>query len=197
MSSESDEPRRECPPLDIAANRRARKWSAAELMGRGAWEVLEPLLFRLSPRQFWAWRRWVLRAFGARIGRRVHIHPRVRIAVPWNLEIGDDAAIGDGAILYSLGAIKVGLGATVSQYAHICAGSHDYAKADMPLLKSPITIGAGAWVCADAFVGPGVSIGDFAIVAARAVTVNDVGPWTIVGGTPAREIGRRQPLEGK
>ena len=176
--------------LDIAANRGARKWSAAELLGRALWDLCGPL-FRWSPRQIWAWRTGLLRLFGARIGRHVHIHPSVRIALPWNLEIGDNSAVGDGVILYSLGLICLGADVTVSQYAHLCAGTHDYRRSDLPLIKAPIRVGEGAWICADAFVGPGVEIGAFAIAGARAVVVGPVEPWTIVAGNPARKIAAR------
>jgi putative colanic acid biosynthesis acetyltransferase WcaF len=180
--------------LDIAANRQARKWSPRALVGRGLWEMFG-FAFAWSPRQFWGWRNGLLRLFGARIGRGVHIHPSVRIAVPWNLAVGDHAAVGDGAILYSLGAITLGPRVTVSQHAHLCAGTHDHRRADLPLVKAPITVGEGAWICADAFVGPGVVVGDHAIVGARAVAVGEVAPWTIVGGNPARRIAERPPLE--
>ena len=143
----------------------------------------------------WGWRNFLLRVFGARIGRRVHIHPSVRIAVPWNLAVGDNTAVGDGAILYSLGEISIGANVTVSQYAHLCAGTHDHRLADLPLVKAPISIGDGVWVCADAFVGPHVRVGEFAIAAAGAVVVGDVAPWTIVAGNPAHQIAIRPPLD--
>jgi putative colanic acid biosynthesis acetyltransferase WcaF len=173
--------------LDIAANRRARKWSDRELLGRLLWET-SGFLFAWSPRQLWGWRNAWLRLFGARIGRAVHIHPSVRIAVPWNLRIGDNTAVGDGAILYSLGLIALGADVTVSQYAHLCAGAHDHRQPDLPLLKRPIAVGAGAWICADAFVGPGVTVGAGAVVGARAVVVRDVPPGVVVAGNPAREV---------
>jgi len=161
------------------------------LAARALWEILRAPLFAWTPRPLWAWRRFVLRAFGAHIGRDVRIHPSVRIAIPWNLEIGDDVGIGDGAILYALGRIVVGPRATISQYAHICAGSHDYRRADFALVKASIIIGAEAWICADAFVGPGVTVGAGAIVGARAVALRDVAAQTIVVGNPARVRGRR------
>jgi putative colanic acid biosynthesis acetyltransferase WcaF len=180
--------------LDIAANRRARKWSASELAGRALWETFG-FVFAWSPRQLWGWRVVMLRLFGARIGQGVHIHPSVRIAVPWNLEVGDHTAVGDGAILYNLGIITLGPNVTVSQFAHLCAGTHDHRRSDLPLVKAAITVGDGAWICADAFVGPDVNVGEFAIVGARAVAVSDVAPWTIVAGNPARAIGERPRLE--
>ena len=103
------------PALDIATNRASKKWSRRELFGRALWELLSLPLFAWTPRPFWAWRRAVLRLFGAHIGREVHLHPNVRIAVPWNLNLADASAIGDRAILYSLGPIRIGKGATVSQ----------------------------------------------------------------------------------
>ncbi len=177
-------------PPDIAANRRASKWSARAQAGRVLWALARPF-FAFSPRPLWGWRRFLLRSFGARIGRDVHLYPSVRITIPWNIAIGDETAIGDGAILYALGPITIGRQVTVSHYAHLCAGSHDYRDPAMSLLKPPIAIGDGAWICADAFVGPGISIGAGAIAGARAVVVADVPANAIVAGNPARSIGRR------
>jgi putative colanic acid biosynthesis acetyltransferase WcaF len=177
--------------LDIATNRRTRKWTARELMGRALWDVLNKPLFAWTPRPFWAWRRGVLRLFGARIGQDVHIYPTVKIAIPWNLDIGQQAAVGDRVILYALGRITIGERATVSQGAHICAGSHDYHDPTMPLTKPPIEVGDEAWICADAFIGPGVTVGTRAIVGARAVAMSNVAANAIVVGNPARQIRRR------
>lgn len=177
--------------IDVAANRRMRNWSRRELFGRVLWGIAHPF-FAWSPRLLWGWRRFMLRIFGAKIGRAVHIYPSVKIAVPWNLTIKDEVAIGDGAILYSLGPIAIGSRATVSQFAHLCAGTHNYSRADMPLEKPPISVGESAWICADAYVGPGVTVGNYAIVGARAVVVRDVAAQTIVVGNPARKVGMRQ-----
>jgi len=182
-----------CYTVDISGNRQARKWSRSELIRRGLWEILRNPLFKWTPRPMWLWRRGVLRLFGAEIGRDVRIHPSARIAVPWNLRIGDEATIGDQAILYALGPITIGSRATISQNAHLCAGTHDYRRSDMPLLKTPITVGEGAWVCADAFVGPGVIVGAFSIVGARAVVLKSIPDGVIVGGNPARILRNRPP----
>ncbi|GLS34420.1 hypothetical protein GCM10010869_00080 [Mesorhizobium tianshanense] len=119
------------------------------------------------------------------------MYPNVRIKIPWNLAIGDYAAIGDHATLYALGKISIGKGATVSQGAHLCAGTHDYHDPKMPLIKAPIAIGRDVWICADAFVGPGVTVGDRAIAGARAVVMRNVASGTIVAGNPARIVGER------
>lgn len=170
---------------DITANRRQRSWSQRERAGRIAWGLCQPL-FRFSPRPLWGWRAWLLRLFGARIGKEVHIHPTVRITIPWNLSVGDQVAVGDRAILYALGQIDIGPRATVSQNTHLCAGTHDWRDPVRPLRKLPIHIGADAWVCADAFVGAGVRIGAGAILGARAVAMLDL---------PADHIGTGNPMQ--
>jgi putative colanic acid biosynthesis acetyltransferase WcaF len=177
--------------LDVAANRRASKWTGQELFCRFLWGLAQPVL-RLIPRQFWRLRRCLLRLFGAKVGREVHVHRTVRIMIPWNLSIGDEAAIGDCVEIYNLGYVRIGAQATISQGAHLCAGTHDYRRPDLPLVKGTITIGRGAWICADAFVGPDVSVGEFAVLGARAVAVRDVAPGMVVAGNPARVIGQRQ-----
>lgn len=176
--------------IDIEANRRTEKWSRREKLGRLLWEVAHPL-FAWSPRLAWGWRRGLLRAFGAKIGSEAHIYPSVRIAIPWNVHIGAFSAVGDNAHLYSLGRITIGANATISQGAHLCAGTHDFRDPQMPLLKLPITIGAGAWVAADAFVGPNVKVGDRSVVGARGVVVRDVPQDVVVAGNPARIVGHR------
>ena len=155
------------------------------------WALLARPLFALSPRPLWGFRLGLLRLFGARVGRDVHVYPSVRVTIPRNLALGEDVAVGDRPILYVLGAIEIGTWATVSQNDHLRAGSHDYHDPAMPLTKPPIRVGAGAWICADAFVGPGVRVGTLAVVGARAVAVRDVPAKTVVVGNPARPVGRR------
>src|SRR5205823_5297934 len=101
------------------------------------------------------------------------IRPTVWIEIPWNLSVADEAIIGDGAILYSLAPITIGRLATISQYTHLCAGTHDHTSPTFDLIKEPITIGDEAWIAADAFIGPGVTIGPRAVIAARSVVTHD------------------------
>ncbi|MFI5295178.1 MAG: putative colanic acid biosynthesis acetyltransferase [Thermodesulfovibrionales bacterium] len=176
--------------LDIAANRRAQKYSAKEITMRVLWSLCSPF-FRCSPRPLFGWRRFLLRLFGAKVGRRVHIYNSAIIYMPWNLEIGDWSSIGEYALIYNLGKVTIGKYSTVSHKAHICAGTHDYTDPAMPLLKPPVSIGDQAWVCTDAYVGPGVSMGEGAVAGARAVVVKDVDPWSVVAGNPARVIRKR------
>jgi putative colanic acid biosynthesis acetyltransferase WcaF len=145
-------------------------------------------LFRLSWHNCYGWRNFVLRLFGARVGRHVHIRPTAHVEIPWHLAIGDYSSLGDHAIVYNLGPVTIGRRVTVSQHAHLCAGTHDHTRWSMPLLRPPITIGDDAWIATEAFIGPGVSVGAGAIVGARSSAFRDVPPWTINAGTPARVL---------
>ncbi|WP_217175514.1 putative colanic acid biosynthesis acetyltransferase [Coraliomargarita akajimensis] len=133
----------------------------------------------------------MLRLFGARIGKGVNIYPDVKIMIPWNLEIGNWVTVGSGVTLYALGKIRIGDEVTLSQGAHLCAGTHDYESPLFTLIKSEVAVCDKAWVCADAFIGPDVIVNEGAVVAARSVVVKEVGAWDIVGGNPARKIKSR------
>jgi len=176
--------------LDIAANRRARKYSTGELFRRVLWDFGQ-VFFRFSPRPCFGWRRFLLRCFGAKIGAQVNTYSSTRIYFPWNLRVGDWSAIGEDAFIYNLGLVTIGEKVTISHHAQLCAGTHDYTRPNLPLLKPPIIVQDQAWICADAFVGPGVTVGEGAIVGARAVVMKNVGSWTIVAGNPAKFIKKR------
>ena len=173
-------------PLDV--KHQPSPWSLRDKVRRVAWMFVRTFLFRPSFHNWYGWRRFLLRAMGAKIGRGVRVRPTVRIEIPWNLEIGDESVVGDYAILYSLGKIRIGRKVTVSQYAHLCAGTHDHTDPAFPLLTPPVTIEDGAWVATDAFVAPGVTIGAWAVVGARATVTKDVPPDQIWAGNPARFV---------
>lgn len=182
--------------LDIAVNRNAKKYSLRIQFMRVAWSVGR-ILFRSIPRPFYAPRRVMLRCFGAQVGHQVNIANTAMIYFPWNLKIGDWSAIGEDAYIYNLGPISIGEKATISQRAHLCAGTHDYTDAALPLITPPISIGNQVWICADAFIGPGVSVGDGAVVGACAVVHKEVEPWTVVAGHPAKFIKKREMKQGE
>jgi putative colanic acid biosynthesis acetyltransferase WcaF len=177
--------------VDHATNQAARKYSNTEQLWRITWSVGRWLM-RLSPRPCFAWRRGVLRLFGARIGAHVNVYPTTHFYMPWNVEIGDWSAVGEDVLVYSLGKVRIGNSVTLSYRAHVCAGTHDLNDPTLPLLKPPVWIEDGVWVGTEAFVGPGVTIGQGAVIGARAVVVKDVAPLDIVAGNPARIIGRRR-----
>lgn len=159
------------------------------------WSIAYIIFFRFSPRPFHFWRAVVLRCFGAKIGKGAHVYPRVRIWAPWNLDIGEHAGIGDGVTLYSMALIHIGARAVVSQGAHLCAGSHDFNSANFQLFSKPIFIGANAWVCAEAFIMPGVDVPEGVVIGARSVVTRSPDEaWAVYAGHPARRIGARHQL---
>jgi putative colanic acid biosynthesis acetyltransferase WcaF len=169
-----------------------RQITTKNKLARALWNVVWLLLYRPSPRPFHAWRCWLLRLFGAKVGRGAHPYPSARIWAPWNLEMGDHACLGDGVDCYSVASIRIGAHSTISQYSFLCAASHDHSLAAMPLVAAPITIGERVWITADVFVGPGVSIGDGAVVTARSSVFSDLPPWMVARGNPAVPVKPRR-----
>lgn len=123
--------------------------------------------------------------------RTARVRRDVRIRFPWNLTIGERSTLGDGVTIWNLGPVSIGSDVVISQRAHLCAGTHDFRDPRMPLRTPPISVGDRAWVCAEAFIGPGVSVGAGAVVGARAVVVRDVPHGAVVAGNPAKVVGRR------
>lgn len=183
--------------MKIDVSRYQSPLSFGNKVARAAWGIVWALLFRPSPRPFFGWRRFILRCFGAQIGKGVHVYPSAKIWAPWNLEMGEHSCLSFSTDCYSVDKIRIGPHATVSQYVHLCSAGHEITDPHMRLTTAPIVIGAGAWVCAGAYVSPGITIGEGAVVAARAVVVKDVAPWDVVGGNPAKFIKKREIAAGE
>ena len=155
------------------------------------WQIVQATAFSCSPQPFNGWRRFLLRSFGARIGKKVIVRQSARIAYPWKVSVGDFSWIGDHVELYSLGEITIGANAVVSQRSYLCAATHEYNVPNFPLVAGPICIGDQAWIATDVFIAPGVTIGDGAIVGARSSVFTDVAPYQVAVGSPARVKGPR------
>lgn len=166
-------------------------FSLANRLTRVVWGATWLVLCRFTPPVFHPWRRLVLRVFGARMGRGARVHASASIWLPANLTLGDHALIGPGARLYNQGHITIGARSVVSQRAHLCASSHDIADPHFQLVLRPITLGDQCWVAAEAFVGPGVTMNDRAVLGARGVLLSDAEADGVYSGNPAVRIKRR------
>ncbi len=159
---------------------------------RVVWYVVNVTIFRLFAGHFFRrFRNGLLRLFGAEIDKDALVYSSCTIFAPWNLHLGR-ACIGPDTKLYNKDTIVIGNDSVVSQGSYLCTASHEIGSTMLPLVTQPIVLGDYVWVAADAFIGMGVTVGEGAVVGARACVFKDVEPWTVVGGNPARFIKRRE-----
>ncbi len=180
-----------------AEDRHVSPYSTKEKTARILWAVVQAVFFRYSFHSMYSWRRFLLNLFGATVHRSCVIRRTVRVECPWNLTMGRNSCLGDRVNAYCLGKVTVGERVSISQNVHLCAGSHDYTKANMPLTRPPITIHDDVWIAADAFVGHDVIIGEGAILGARGVAVRSLKPWTVYAGNPAKPVNSREMPSSK
>jgi putative colanic acid biosynthesis acetyltransferase WcaF len=160
-------------------------------MGRLCWGVVWLLLYRPSPIVLHSWRSALLRLFGAEVGKGVHPYPSSRVWAPWNLTLRDGACLGSDVDCYNVARVELEERAIVSQRTYLCTATHDYTSESFALLAAPISIGRDAWIAAEAFVGPGVRIGEGAVIGARSVVLRPVDDWIVAAGNPAAPLKAR------
>lgn len=159
---------------------------------RLCWQVAWLALAAWTPSFLWRWRGAVLRAFGARLHHTAIVRASARIWWPGHLTMGAHSSLGPRATCYNVAPVTLAPFAIVSQGAHLCTAGHDIDRPDFPLTAAPITIGPYGWVAAEAFVGPGVTVGEGAVLGARGVSFRDLAPWTVYAGNPAEAVRERR-----
>jgi putative colanic acid biosynthesis acetyltransferase WcaF len=169
---------------DLSAFRMPAGFRGRSALWVQCWWLVQATLFRLSPQVLYGFRAWLLRCFGARVGKRVLIRPTATITYPWKVDLGDFVWIGDDAVLYSLGRIEIGAHSVVSQKSYVCAGDHDHRDPSFPIRGREIRIAEQVWIGTDVFVGPGVSIGAGCVVGARSSVFKDLPEGQICLGSP-------------
>jgi putative colanic acid biosynthesis acetyltransferase WcaF len=152
------------------------------------WWLVQTLFFKPLPQICFPLRRFILRAFGARIGPGVRIRPGVEVTYPWKVSIGENSWIGDNVTLYSLGDISIGDNTVVSQNSYICAADHDYSDPAFAIRARPVIIEDEVWVASDVWVGPGVTIGAGAVIGARSTVMRDQPGAMVCAGSPCKPI---------
>lgn len=164
----------------------------SDKLKRFIWNFFYLIFFRITPRfLFNKWRIFLLKLFGAKIGKGCIVHPSCKIWEPWNLEMGDFSVIADGVDCYCVDKIIIGSKVAISQRSYLCTASHSISTYKRPLITAPIIIKNHAWICAEAFVGPNCTIEEGAVVAARAVVTKNIDKYSVVGGNPAKFIKNR------
>lgn len=156
------------------------------------WSICWTVLARPFPKSLAnPWKIFILRIFGAKIAKSAYVYSSAKIFMPWNLVMEEHACIASGVDCYNAAPIIIKRNATVSQRAYLCTASHNISSKKHEQIEKPIIINERAWVAAEAFIGPGVCVGEGAVVGARAAVFKDVEPWIVVGGNPAKFIKKR------
>jgi len=178
--------------MKVDLSKYVNRHSGGSKAKRLLWEIVWACLARPTPR--WTlngWRCWLLKVFGAKLGKGCRVQGRAEIWQPWKLTLGENCWIDGGARIYSADEITLGANCVVSAGAFLCTASHDLSSPVFELVTKPVRLGDCAWAAGNATILPGVTLGEGAVAAAGAVVAKDVPPWTVVAGNPAREIGRR------
>jgi len=180
-------------PAETAADPYQRPaFSLSNRLRRLIWGICWALFYRLSPKPFHAWRSFLLRLFGAKMGPGCHFYPGSKVWAPWNLICADQVTAADGAEIYNPAPVTFGSHAILSQNAYVCGATHDYNDDAFPLIAYAMNFGAYAWVCARASVGPGVNMGEGAVLGLGSIASRDLDPWTVYSGVPAVKVKDRQ-----
>ena len=140
---------------------------------------------------------WLLRRFGAEIGREVYWKPRINIHIPWKLKVGDFTWIGEEVCIINFAPVSIGANCCLSQRSFLCSGNHDYRSPDMRYRHAPIVLEDGVWVGAGAFVGPGVIIGTDAVITVMSLANRSLEGGWIYAGNPCQPVRRRWPERGE
>jgi putative colanic acid biosynthesis acetyltransferase WcaF len=173
---------------DVPPRVSERPFGIGNRLKRWIWTLCWTFVDGLTPSFVHRPRIFVLKLFGAKIGRGCRVYRGSTVWAPWNLSMEDYVAIGAKCDVYSMALIILKKGVTISQKTTLCTGTHDYRMDSMPLVTSPIIVLADAWICAEVFIGPGVTIGEGAVIGARSLVVKDVPAWAVMAGSPAKYI---------
>ncbi|MBA3924674.1 MAG: colanic acid biosynthesis acetyltransferase WcaF [Nostocaceae cyanobacterium] len=163
-------------------------FSLKNRLARIAWGIVYVFFFRTSPRPLHFWRSFLLRCFGAKLGKNCHVYPKVQIWAPWNLVMADYSGMANDVNCYSIAIISLGKKVVVSQGTYLCTGTHNYEDQNFQLYAKAIYIEDNVWLCAQSFIGPGVTISEGAVIGARAVVTKDMPAWTVCAGNPCKPI---------
>lgn len=152
------------------------------------WWIVQDTLFRCSIHNMYGWRNFILRCFGAKIGKKVKIRRKCEITYPWKLEVGDNTWIDDEVLIYNLDKITIGSNCSITRRSFLCTGNHDIKDPKFGLIVKPIIIEDGVWIQAESFLAQGIKIGKNCIIGARSSVFKDLKSETICYGSPCEIV---------
>jgi len=170
---------------------RKTPWTLKENIARVAWMTFGAIAWKFLPRA----RSRLIRLFGGKVGRACRFGSGVEVTIPWNVMIGDNVRVREGAIIYSLGPITIGNDSVLDCRAHLCAGTHDMTDPTFPLVKPPITLGERCFIGIDAYIAPDVELGDGSRVWPRSSVYKSAPAGACLRGNPARPVDPDQELK--
>lgn len=135
---------------------------------------------------------FVLRLFGAKVGKGCNFKPAINIKYPWRLIVGDYCWLGEGCWIDNLTKVEIGNHVCISQGAYLFCGNHNFKKPAFDLMVKQIKIEDGAWVGAKAIVAPGVEMGAHSVLTAGSFATHNLEADSIYQGNPAQKIKRRE-----
>jgi len=171
-------------------------FSKVNKLKRMLWRIIWTLFVKPFPRNMARkWKVLLLRIFGANIHSTCIIYSSAKISMPWNLVMKEHSCIANSVIIENSSIVTLGAYSIISQYSYLCTATHDIRDNNFPQYSKPIKLGRRSWVAARCFIGPGVTIGEGAVVGASSNVFKDVDSWAVVGGNPAKIIGKREIID--
>lgn len=168
----------------------------SESLHKNLWLIVWTLLVRPFPKTLGQkWEVFLLRLFGAKIGKGCVIYSSAIILMPRNLIMEDRVCLAHHVVIHNTAPITLKYRSRISQYSYLCAGTHDIRKKNFDTIRNPIVVEKHSWVAARCFVGPGVTIGEGAVCGAASVIFKNVEPWTVVCGNPAKYVKERKIID--
>lgn len=179
------------PQTDLSAYNNHPYHPGGNALKRLIWLYINALFFKTSLVPASGFKVFLLRLFGAKVGKGVTIKPSVNIKYPWCLTIGNNTWIGENVWIDCLVSINIGSNVCLSQGAHLLTGSHNYKKTTFDLITGSIILEDGSWIGAQAIVNQGVTVASHAVLTAGSVATKDLEAYAIYQGNPAVKVRER------
>ncbi|RZK12567.1 MAG: colanic acid biosynthesis acetyltransferase WcaF [Flavobacterium sp.] len=167
-------------------------YNPGNFLKRTLWYYTSLLFFQNSIFPFSSFKIFLLRVFGAKVGKGVLIKPNVAIKYPWKLNVGNYTWIGEKVWIDNLADVIIGSNVCLSQGSYLLTGNHNYKSPDFNLIVKPIFLEEGVWIGAKAVVCPGVTCKSHAVLAVSSVATKDLEAYSIYQGNPAVKVTERR-----